>query len=243
MFITFEGIEGSGKTTQAARLVERLRAEGFATQRTHEPGGTPLADAVRALLLHPEQVLRALEDTAILPARELLDVAASPEEMLPETELFLFSAARAQHVARIRAWLVAGEQVVCDRFADATLAYQGYGRGLDLDTIRVLERVATHGLRPDVTFLLNLPAEESQRRKYPALVRSTGQLSLFDPDAGGEWNRLDKEQLRFHKRVHKGYLALAEAEPARWTVLDATAPPDELAERIWAEVARRLKAA
>jgi dTMP kinase len=243
MFITFEGVEGSGKTTQAARLVERLRAEGFAARRTHEPGGTPLANAVRALLLHPERVLSALQDVELVPAPDAAAGTDTPDAMLPETELFLFSAARAQHVARIRDWMKAGEQVVCDRFADATLAYQGYGRGLDLGVIREVERIATGGLQPDLTLLLDLLPEEGQRRKQPALVRSTGQLSLFDAEAGGEWNRLDQEKLRFHRQVRKGYLALAEAEPQRWAVLNAKLSPDELAALIWAEVAPRLSRA
>jgi dTMP kinase len=255
MFITLEGIEGSGKTTQAARLVERLHAEGFPARRTREPGGTPLADAMRALLLRPEPVLRALADAELVPARDASEEAASPESVLPETELFLLSAARAQHVARIHAWLEAGEHVVCDRFADATLAYQGYGRGLDLDMIRGVERVATGGLAPELTLLLDLPAEEGQRRKHPALVRSLNQLSLFAPGTrvekgprrrereqakGGEWNRLDQEALPFHKCVREGYLALAAEEPKRWVVLDATQPPDALAEQVWQAVAARL---
>jgi dTMP kinase len=258
MFITLEGIEGSGKTTQAARLVERLCAEGFAARRTREPGGTPLADAMRALLLHPEPALHALEAEELVPPRETSEDAAGPETVLPETELFLLSAARVQHVVRIRAWLEAGEHVVCDRFADATLAYQGYGRGLDLDMIRAVGRVATGGLTPDLTLLLDLPAEEGQRRKHPALLRSLGQLNLFESGAraekgprhrereqaqGGEWNRLDQEALPFHERVRDGYLALAAAEPERWVVLDAGLLPDALAERIWAAVAPRLRRA
>jgi dTMP kinase len=257
MFITLEGIEGSGKTTQAARLVERLHAEGRRARRTREPGGTPLADAARALLLFPDATERALEGAGLMAARDAADESAPAETVLPLTELFLLCAARVQHVAFIRAWLDAGEVVVSDRFADATLAYQGYGRGLDLTVIESVSRLATGGLRPDVTLLLDLPADEGQRRKHPAMVRSLGQLNLFDPAApaepgprnkagqgarGGEWNRLDQEALPFHERVREGYLALARAEPERWVVLDATLPPDALAAAIWSAVAPRLSA-
>ena len=144
------------------------------------------------------------------------------------TEVFVLAAARAQHVARIRAWLAAGEMVVCDRFADATRAYQGYGRGLDLAAIAAVERLATGGLHPDLTLLCDLPAGEGQRRKRAAHT------------TGGEWNRLDAESLAFHDRVRAGYLALASADPVRWIVLDARQPPDALAGAIWAAVAPRL---
>lgn len=258
MFISFEGVEGSGKSTQVARLVARLHAAGLAARPTREPGGTPLADAMRALLLHPDAVQRALTGAGLVPepAAEA-EGATEPEPVYPVTELFLLSAARVQHVARIRAWLTAGEVVVCDRFADATLAYQGYGRGLDLATIRDVERLATGGLRPDLTILLDLPAAEGQRRKQPALERSLGQLNLFDTGAapeperdrrrkrrtdtrGGEWNRLDQEALPFHERVRDGYLALAAAEPDRWVVLDASLAADALEEVVWTAVAPRL---
>lgn len=269
MFITFEGVEGSGKSTQVARLVARLRAAGRAARATREPGGTPLADAMRALLLHPEAAQRALaaadlvpgptatlEAAATAPAPATEHATVEPEQVHPVTELFLLSAARVQHVARIRAWLAAGEVVVCDRFADATLAYQGYGRGLDLATIREVERLATGGLSPDLTILLDLPPSDGQRRKQPARARALGQLNLFDtgpapqpaqdqrkrpPDGrGGEWNRLDEEALPFHQRVRDGYLALAGAEPERWAVLDAALSPDTLEAAVWAVVAPRL---
>jgi dTMP kinase len=265
MFITFEGVEGSGKSTQVARLAAHLRAAGRAARATREPGGTPLADAMRVLLLHPDAAQRALAAADLIPgpaapleaaapaldaapvpvpATELATVEPEPEPVYPVTELFLLSAARVQHVARIRAWLAAGEVVVCDRFADATLAYQGYGRGLDLATVRDVERLATGGLAPDLTLLLDLPPSEGQRRKQPARARSLGQLQLFDTSAasapGSEWNRLDEEALPFHQRVRDGYLALAAAEPDRWAVLDAALPPDALEAAVWAVVAPRL---
>lgn len=222
MFITLEGGEGAGKTTQAALLAEHLRATGRPVRLTREPGGTPLGKAIRALLLHPKESVRALA-SAGLAARD-----ESAESILPITEVLLLSADRAQHVAEMRRWLNAGEVVVCDRYADATRAYQGAARGVDTNTIATLERIATGGLTPDLTLLFDLPVEEGQRRKQQARAE------------GGEWNRLDGEELAFHERVRQGYLALAAAEPARWVVLDAMLPPDELADQVWATVVARL---
>jgi dTMP kinase len=222
MFITLEGGEGAGKTIQAQRLVDRLRAEGYPARGTREPGGTPLAGAIRALLLHPDESLHALAAAGLAPDDE------HAEPMLPITEVLLLSAARAQHVARIREWLAAGEIVVCDRYADATRAYQGAARGVDERSIDMAEQLATGGLRPDLTLLFDLPVAEGQRRRR--LAR----------DAGGDWNRLDRETLAFHERVRQAYLRLAAAEPGRWVVMDATLPPDELAGRVWEVVRARL---
>jgi dTMP kinase len=221
VFITFEGGEGSGKSSQVALLAERLRASGRAVRTTREPGGTPLAGAIRALWLHPDESLQAL-DRARLATR---DEPAEP--MLPITEALLLSAARAQHVARMRGWLAAGDIVLCDRYADSTRVYQGAARGLDEATIATLERLATDGLRPDLTFLLDLPVEVGQARRR----------NMTD----GDWNWLDAETAAFHERVRAAYLAFAAAEPDRWIVLDATQPPDTLAENIWREVTRRIK--
>jgi dTMP kinase len=220
VFITFEGIEGSGKSTQARLLAEALRAAGHAPLLTREPGGTPLAGGIRALLLNPDDSIRALASTNLAPGGE------SAEPMLPITELLLLSAARAQHVARIREWLASGNIVVCDRYTDATRAYQGAGRGLDGATIATLERLATGGLCPDLTILLDLPVDEGLRRRQQA--------------ADGEWNRLDAEDAAFHERVRAAYLTLAAAEPARWIVLDARLTPELLAEGIWETVTARL---
>ncbi len=226
MFITFEGVEGSGKSTQVRLLAERLRAAGYAVQSTREPGGTPLANAVRAVILHPDESIRALSAAHLLPS----DDPAEP--LLPVTELLLLSAARAQLVARIRAWLAAGEIVISDRYADATRAYQGAGRGLSEATIDALERLATGGLSPDLTFLFDLPVAEGLARKRAQQTPPGG--------APGEWNRLDAEAEAFHERVRAGYLALATAEPQRWVVLDATQPPDVLADSVWGIVQERL---
>jgi dTMP kinase len=222
MFITLEGGEGTGKTTQAALLVARLRAAGYPARQTREPGGTPLGTAIRALLMHPDESLRALAEAGL----------AAPdgpvEKMLPITEVLLLSADRAQHVARLREWLADGDVVVCDRYADATRAYQGAARGLDTKAIAQAEALATGGLKPDLTLLFDLPAEEGQRRRQGARA------------AGGEWNRLDREALVFHEHVRQGYLALAKQEPERWVVLDATPPVEALFERVWSVVSERL---
>jgi dTMP kinase len=220
VFITFEGGEGSGKSSQVALLAERLRAAEHAVRTTREPGGTPFAGAIRALWLHPDESLQAL-DRARLATR---DEPAEP--MLPVTEALLLSAARAQHVARMREWLAADEIVLCDRYADSTRVYQGAARGLDDATIATLERLATDGLRPDLTFLLDLPVEVGQARRR----------NMTD----GDWNWLDAETAAFHERVRAAYLTLAAAQPDRWIVLDATQQPDALAEQIWQVVAQRL---
>lgn len=220
MFITFEGGEGSGKSSQVALLAERLRSEGHAVRTTREPGGTPFAGAIRALWLHPQESLESLGKDGLAAHDE------PAEPMLPVTQALLLSAARAQHVARMRGWLAAGEIVLCDRYADSTRVYQGAAGGLDDATIATLERLATDGLRPDLTFLLDLPVEIG-------LARRRNMTS-------GDWNWLDAETAAFHERVRAAYLAFAAAEPDRWIVLDATQPPDTLAEQIWQMVVQRL---
>ncbi len=220
-FITLEGADGSGKTTQARLLAERLRATGRTTRLTREPGGTPLGGVMRAALLHPEAALAALAQAGLAPG----DAPAEP--MLPLTEALLLSADRAQHVARMRGWLAAGDVVVCDRYADATLAYQGYGRGYDLGALRALQALATDGLAPGLTLLLDLPVDEGLRRKRAGHAD------------GEELNRLDLEQRDFRERVRAGYLALAAAEPARWVVLDARAGTEALAAQVWTAVTQR----
>ncbi len=196
VFITFEGPEGGGKTTQIRLLASWLRERGFDVLATREPGGTRIGDKVRALLLAPEHT-----------------------EMQSEAEILLFSAARAQLVGEvIRPALARGSVVLCDRFADSTLAYQGYGRQLDLDILRSITAFATGNLAPDLTICPDLPVSEGLRRKQG------GDLA--------EWNRMEREQQAFHQRVREGYLALAEAEPSRWLVLDALQPVDQLQQLI-----------
>lgn len=190
LFVTFEGGEGSGKSTQTQLLKERLEKEGCTVVALREPGGTPLGEAVRRLLLHREAELTA------------------------EAELLLFLAARAELVRVIRPALDRGEIVVCDRFSDSTLAYQGYGRGLDVDEVRRLNAWATGGLVPDLTVLLDLPVDVGRKRKH------------------AEDDAFQRERDPFHERVRQGYLTLAKSEPERWLVLDASLGVDTLAERI-----------
>lgn len=202
MFITFEGVEGAGKTTQIARLAARLRAEGRQDVLiTREPGDGPLGADLRRLALHPP--------TGIT--------------VEPRAELLIMLADRAQHVGQvIRPHLESGGIVVCDRYADSSVAYQGYGRGLDLAEIARLNDYATDCLQPSLTFLMDLdPAVGLSRQN--------------------ERNVMEAESLAFHARIRGGFLALATASPLRWRVLDAARSPDRLHEQIWAEVSGRLQ--
>ena len=184
MFITFEGPEGSGKTSQIGMVADHLRAQGLTVITTREPGGTPIGDQIRACL-H--------------------DVANTA--MAAETEVLLYAASRAQLVRElIRPALVAGYVVLCDRFADSTMAYQGYGRGLDRGQLRLLTAVATGGLQPDLTILLDIDVERGLARRA---------------DNAEEMNRLDLETVAFHQQVRQGYHQLAALEPDRWRVIDA----------------------
>jgi dTMP kinase len=183
LFITLEGPDGGGKSTQARLLAEHLRSLGHDVLQTREPGGTPIGDQIRRVLMH-------LENTP----------------MHPRTEILLFSASRAQLVHEvIRPHLQAGGLVVSDRFYDSTLAYQGYGHRLDLEALRAITAFATGGLTPDLTLLLDLPAE----------------VGLMRRQQHGGWNRLDAYNLDFHNRVRQGYQELAAAAPARWRQVDA----------------------
>ena len=202
LFVTLEGGEGSGKSTQVARLTERLRATGLDPLVTREPGGTPLAEGIRALLMDP-----AYQPTAM-------------------TEALLMQAARAELVERvIRPALAAGRVVICDRYADSSLAYQGAGRGLDAEVVMALNRASTGGLAPSLTLLFDLPAEAGLARRA---------------QAPGSTNRIDREPAEFHARVQQAFRAMAAADPARWRVIDASAPVEQVAERVWAEVSARL---
>lgn len=199
MFITFEGIEGSGKTTQLRRLAEHLRALGRTVLETREPGGTDVGLVLRGLLL-----------------------SDPPVTLAPPAELLLYLADRAQHVAeRIRPALAAGQIVLCDRFSDSTIAYQGFARGLDLDTVRRLDAFARDGLSPDLTFLLDIDPEDGLRRAH---ARS------------GARDRFETAPLAFHQRVREGLRTLAGAEPRRFRTIDSTKPPHLVAGEIAAEV-------
>lgn len=207
MFLTVEGVEGSGKSTLLGALAARLEAEGHAVLRTREPGGSVLGTRLRPLLLNAGQALE------------------------PEAELFLFLADRAQHVAEaIRPALDAGTLVLCDRYADSTIAYQGYGRGMDLDRLHALNDFATGGLRPDLTLLLDLPAETGLRRA----MRRNAATGLCQAEG-----RFESETLAFHERIRQGFLDLARRHPARFCVLDALHAPSALAEQAWAAARAR----
>jgi len=203
LFITFEGPDGSGKTTQVQRLAERLRAHGCDVLTVREPGGTSIGEQIRA-------VLHSLDN----------------REMHPRTEILLYCASRAQLVGQIiRPHLQAGGVVICDRYADSTLAYQGYGRQLDLPTLRVILDFATGGLKPDLTFYLDIDVEAGLER------RRIG---------GDEWNRMDDLAIEFHRRVRAGYLEMVAQEPARWVLVDAARDAETIAGEIWNIVGQRL---
>jgi dTMP kinase len=199
MLITFEGGEGSGKTTQVELLAQKLRAAGWEVVALREPGGTALGEELRRLLLHADK------------------------EPCVEAELLLFLAARAQLVNEvIRPALDRGAVVICDRFSDSTLAYQGYGRGVDVATIRTLNRWATGGLTPDLTVLLDVPVDVGRRRKH------------------GDDDTFHREPVSFHVRVREGYLYLAASEPARWLVVDASQEPARIGDAIWDRARAKL---
>jgi dTMP kinase len=203
LFITFEGPDGAGKTTQLALLADHLTDQGHTVFQTREPGGTAIGDQIR-------QVLHDVDNT----------------QMTPEAEILLYSASRAQLVGQtIKPHLAAETIVLCDRYADSTYAYQGYGRGLDLTVLTQITHFATQGLKPDLTFFLDLPVELGLTRKQAA--NQAGQ---------GEWNRMDQLALDFHQRVRQGFLTLAQAEPERWCLIDASQPVDVVQQRIRAAI-------
>ena len=204
MFITFEGPEGGGKTTQIQLLYQTLCEHGYPALMTREPGGTAIGNAIRSVLLD-----------------------AANTAMSERTEALLFNAARAQLIDEIvRPALTDGQIVLCDRYADSTLAYQGYGRGLDICGLRQLITFATSGLQPDLTVYLQVdPAAGIERKR---------QL------AGAEWNRLDEEALAFHQSVEEGFRRLIAVEPARWVTIDAMQPIDAVQQKIWCAVEKRL---
>lgn len=202
MFITLEGPEGSGKTSHIPHLVAYLREQDYTVFPTREPGGSSIGEQIR-------DVLHSLKNT----------------EMHPRTETLLYQAARAQFVEEvIKLRLAAGEIVISDRYADSTLAYQGYGHQQDLTHIRALIHYATGGLVPDLTILLDLDVKVG-------LARKTN---------GNEWNRLDAYTVEFHQRVQRGYLELVKAEPERWVVIDAEQSWDDVQENLKKVVLEKL---
>lgn len=191
LFITFEGTDGTGKTTQIQRLSADLRRDGYDVCLTREPGGTSISEQIRDMLLNPDH-----------------------SEMAATTELLLYAASRAQHVSEvIKPALKAGKIVISSRFADATVVYQGYGRGLDLERINRLNRIATDGVMPDVTFVLDLPVEIGLQR----VQKRRGGL-----------DRLEKEKIEFHRRLREGYQIIAKQEPQRLKIIDAQVSPEQV---------------
>ena len=207
-FVTFEGIEGSGKSTHLRQLAVELRRRGRDVLETREPGATRAGAAIRDLLL-----------------------AADGAPLTPLAELFLYCADRTQHLDEVvRPALAAGRIVLCDRFSDSTIAYQGYGRGLPLDTVRALDASARRGLEPTLTILLDCPVAEG-------LARARGRARSAAPD------RFEAEASAFHERVRAGFLELAAASPARFVVVDAGASLAEVGTRILAAAERHLERA
>jgi dTMP kinase len=208
MFITLEGPEGSGKTSHIPHLVEYLREKGYTIFPTREPGGTSIGEQIR-------EVLHSLKNT----------------EMNPRTETLLYQAARAQFVEEVvRPRLALGEIVLSDRYADSTIAYQGYGHQQDLEQVRALVKYATGGLVPDLSVLLDVDVEVGLARGVKRQAK------------GGEWNRLDAYTLEFHQRVRKGYLEMVKHEPERWVMVDAGKGWEEVQSVLRTAILDRIKA-
>ena len=204
MFITFEGMDGSGKTTQVKLLVEHLKTQGKRVLATAEPGGTAIGEQIRRVLLD-----------------------ARNQDLRPNAELLLYYASRAQNVDEsIRPALADGRIVVCDRFTDSTLAYQGYARGLGAETVRALDRIACKGLTPDLTLLIDIDLETSLRR-----ARTRNQFS------GKAETRMDDQSVDFHRKVRDAYLQIAADEPKRIRVIDGSGDTAAVAARVWEAVA------
>lgn len=201
MFITLEGIEGSGKTTQASHIVQSLQEQGFDCVSTREPGGTRIGEKIRTILLDPES-----------------------KDIDPLTELLLYTADRAQHIKEfISPNLSAGKIVLCDRYYDATVVYQGFARGLDIGLIQQLHRLIFSDLKPDITILLDLPPEVGLARAWKQIKNGT----RTDIET-----RFEKETIAFHEKVRSGYLELAQLEPERFRVIDAAKDENRVREKI-----------
>ncbi len=204
MFITLEGPEGSGKSMQIRELADFVREQGLEVLTTREPGGTFIGDQIREVIMRMDNTM-----------------------MHPNTEILLFCAARAQIVTEvIRPNLEKGVVVISDRYGDSTLAYQGYGHGLDLQILKDILKFATGGLQPDLTLLLDLEVDEGLNRKIKG---------------GSEWNRLDAQKVEFHKRVRNGYKEMALVEPDRWKVINASNEPQIVQQDIRKVILKKLE--
>ena len=202
LFVSFEGGEGCGKSTQVRILHNRLTRAGYAATMVHEPGGTALGERIRTILKHKIQV-----------------------QVSPLSEVILFNVSRSQLVAEvIKPVLDAGGIIISDRFADSTIAYQSYGRGIDLAVVTRLNHIAAQGVQPDITFLLDIVPEVGLERKRQKAN-----------------DRFEKENLEFHIRVRQGFLELATRDPVRWQVIDATLPRADIGDLIWAQVLRMIE--
>ncbi len=201
MFITFEGGEGCGKSVQARALYNSLSRMAIPALLTHEPGGTPLGQKITYWVKWAQHI-----------------------QLSPQTELLLFNASRSELVSKvIQPALKKGIVVICDRYADSTIAYQSYGRGIDLQTVKTINEAATCGLAPDLTLLLDISPEEGLARKQDR-----------------KNDRFEMENITFHRRVRQGYLKLAASEPNRWLVIDASQSKEKVRDIIWQRVSRVL---
>jgi dTMP kinase len=210
MFITLEGIEGCGKTTQVAHIIQWVRAAGHACLATREPGGTPIGSQIRSVLLDP-----------------------SNDDLVPTAELMLYLADRVQHLETVvRPAVQAGKVVICDRFFDATMVYQGYARGLDKAVLRRLHQLACGGMMPDLTLLLDVDVKIGLNRAWRRIQ------SESDP---GKESRFEKETLAFHQRVRDGYLDLARRDPRRFVIIDAAVDESAVRRQMEAALATHIK--
>lgn len=199
LFITFEGPDGAGKTTQIRRLADEITRQGHEVIMTREPGGTPIGDKIRSIILAPEH-----------------------DEMVSQAEVLLYAASRAQHVhEKIIPALQAGSIVLCDRFIDASIAYQGFGLGIDVETVRMINRFASSGIAPTRTYMLDIPAEESLKRLHK---RSQGTNDGLD--------RIEQRELDYHRAVREAFLGIAERERDRILLVRADRPEEEIAAEI-----------
>ena len=209
MFITLEGIEGSGKTTQIQLLADFLKAQGRDCVLTREPGGTEIGEKIRTILLDP-----------------------ASKDLVPMAELLLYAADRAQHVdSLIKPWLEEGKTVICDRFLDATIVYQGFARGLDIEQIRLFHQPILAGLIPDITILLDLPVQVGLERAWKRIRKAQDATDA----------RFEKETRQFHEKVRCGYLALARQEPKRFCIVDGASGQMQVQAAIQQEVMARFE--